>query len=83
MNKGLLFLDVHETVAHTVKVALQQGVDLAELPLAMLQGFNPAIGDDVFTVLSLRGSLAACNTVGGTAPAQVRAQVERHRARLT
>ncbi len=82
VKKGLPFRDAHEAVAHAVKVALQQGVDLAQLPLATLQGFNPAIAEDVFEVLTLRGSLAARNVLGGTAPAQVQAQVARHRARL-
>jgi argininosuccinate lyase len=82
VKKGLPFRDAHEAVAHAVKVAIQQGVDLAALPLATLQGFHPAISDDVFAVLTLRGSLNARNVLGGTAPAQVRAQVERHRARL-
>jgi argininosuccinate lyase len=36
----------------------------------------------VFEVLSLNGSLNARNVIGGTAPQQVRAQIERHRARL-
>ena len=40
------------------------------------------IGEDVFAVLTLRGSLAARQGLGGTAPVQVRAQIERHRARL-
>ena len=57
-------------------------MDLSELPLAELQQFNPAIGEDVFAVLSLRGSLNARNILGGTAPAQVRLQIARHRARL-
>jgi argininosuccinate lyase len=82
VKKGLPFRDAHEAVAHAVKLAIQQGVDLAELPLATLQTFNPAIGEDVFAVLTLRGSLNARNVLGGTAPAQVRAQVARHRARL-
>ncbi len=82
VKKGLAFRDAHETVAHAVKLALQQGVDLSALPLATLQGFNPAIGEDVFAVLTLRGSLAARNGLGGTAPAQVLTQVERHRGRL-
>lgn len=82
VKKGLPFRDAHEAVAHAVKVAIQQGVDLSELPLAMLQGFHPAIGDDVFAVLTLRGSLDARKVLGGTAPEQVRAQVARHRARL-
>jgi argininosuccinate lyase len=82
VKKGLPFRDAHEVVAHAVKLAIQRGVDLAELPLETLQSFNPAIADDVYAVLSLRGSLNARNLLGGTAPAQVRAQVARHQARL-
>ena len=82
VKKGLPFRDAHETVAHAVKAAQAHGCDLSELPLATLQGFHPAIEKDVFDVLSLRGSLNARNTLGGTAPAQVRHQIARHRARL-
>jgi argininosuccinate lyase len=82
VKKGLPFRDAHEVVAHAVKLALDQGKDLAELPLATLQGLHAAIGDDVYAVLTPRGSLDARNTVGGTAPAQVRAQIARHHARL-
>jgi len=82
VKKGLPFRDAHEVVAHAVKLAIAQGADLAQLPLATLQGFHAAIDADVFECLSLRGSLNARNVLGGTAPAQVRAQVARHRARL-
>ena len=82
VKKGLPFRDAHEAVAHAVKHALDRGVDLAALPLATLQTFQPAISDDVFAVLTLRGSLDARNVRGGTAPAQVLSQIERHRARL-
>ncbi len=82
VKKGLPFRDAHETVAHAVKVAIAEGKDLAELPLATLRGFHATIGEDVFEVLTLRGSMAARNITGGTAPAQVRAQIARHRARL-
>ncbi len=82
VKKGLPFRDAHEAVAHAVKAAIAQGKDLSELPLATLQGFNAAITDDVFTVLSLKGSLNARNVLGGTAPTQVRAQIARHRSRL-
>ena len=81
-KKGLPFRDAHETVAHAVKAAQGKGVDLSELPLVELQKFNAAIEADVYQVLSLRGSLNARNTLGGTAPAQVRAQIARHRERL-
>ncbi len=82
VKKGLPFRDAHETVAHAVKLAIGQGVDLAQLPLATLQGLHPSITDDVFAVLTLRGSLNARNVLGGTAPAQAAAQIARHRARL-
>jgi argininosuccinate lyase len=82
VKKGLPFRDAHEVVAHAVKDAIAAGVDLSELSLSQLQAYNPAIEQDVFEVLSLRGSLNARNLLGGTAPAQVRAQVARHRARL-
>ena len=82
VKKGLPFRDAHETVAHAVKAAQSHACDLSELPLAVLQGFHPSIEKDVFDVMSLRGSLEARNTLGGTAPAQVKAQIARHRARL-
>ncbi|MDT7516192.1 argininosuccinate lyase [Rhodoferax mekongensis] len=82
VKKGLPFRDAHETVAHAVKAAQSHACDLSELPLAVLQGFHASIEKDVYECLSLRGSLNARNILGGTAPAQVRAQVARHRARL-
>jgi argininosuccinate lyase len=82
VKKGLPFRDAHETVAHAVKAAISHQVDLSELPLTVLKQFNAAIEKDVYDVLSLRGSLNARNLLGGTAPAQVRAQIARHRARL-
>ena len=82
VKRGLPFRDAHEVVAHAVKLGLQRGLDLAELPLADLQALHPLIGDDAPEVLTLRGALVARNVRGGTAPAQVLAQVARHRARL-
>ena len=82
VKKGLPFRDAHEAVAHAVKAAISHNVDLSELPLEVLQGFNPKIDKDVYDCLSLRGSLNARNILGGTAPTQVRLQIARHRARL-
>jgi len=81
-EKGLPFRDAHEIVAHAVKAAISHACDLSELPLAVLQKFNPKLDKDVYDVLSLRGSLNARNTLGGTAPAQVKAQIARHQKRL-
>ena len=83
VKKGLPFRDAHEIVAHAVKAATSHNCDLSELPLNVLQQFNPLIDKDVYDALSLRGSLNARNTLGGTAPAQVKAQIARHRGRLS
>ena len=82
VKKGLPFRDAHETVAHAVKAAASHRCDLSELPLNVLQGFHASIEKDVYEVLSLQGSLNARNTLGGTAPAQVQAQIARHAKRL-
>ena len=82
VKKGLPFRDAHEVVAHAVKTAQDLGVDLSELPLEALQKFDPRIQADVFEPLSLHGSLNARNTLGGTAPDQVRLQIARHHNRL-
>jgi argininosuccinate lyase len=82
VKKGLAFRDAHEVVAHAVKDAIAAGKDLSELPLDTLQSYNPSITADVHAALTLAGSLNARNTLGGTAPVQVHAQIERHLARL-
>jgi len=82
VKKGLPFRDAHETVAHAVKAAASHNCDLSELPLQVLQGFHASIEKDVYDALSLQGSLNARNTLGGTAPAQVKTQIARHQQRL-
>jgi len=82
VRKGLPFRDAHEIVARAVRSAAARGVDLADLGLDELRGFSPLIGPDVGAALTLEGSVAARDHLGGTAPAQVRAAIARHRARL-
>ncbi|MEW5880855.1 MAG: argininosuccinate lyase, partial [Pseudomonadota bacterium] len=82
VKRGMPFRDAHEAVAQAVRLAAERGCDLTALPLEDLRRFAPAIGADVFDVLTLEGSVAARNHAGGTAPARVAEQVERWRARL-
>ena len=82
VKKGLPFRDAHEAVAHAVRACVDAGCDLADLSLAQLQGFSALVQDDVFAVLTLEGSVAARDHVGGTAPKQVRAAIARVRAQL-
>ena len=82
VKKGVPFRDSHEVVAQAVRHADAQKCDLADLPLAVLQGFSPLIENDVYSILTPEGSLNARNHIGGTAPEQVKAQVARWRALL-
>ena len=82
VKKGLPFRDAHEAVAHAVRSCEQKGCDLADLTLDELRRFSALIGDDVHAVLTLEGSVAARNHVGGTAPDQVRKAITRVRKQL-
>jgi len=82
VRKGLAFRDAHEVVGQAVAHGIDRGKDLAELPLEVLQRFSDRIGEDVFAILTLEGSVAARNHIGGTAPEQVRAAIARARSRL-
>ncbi len=80
VKKGLPFRDAHEAVARAVRAAEARGCELSALSLEELRGFSALVGDDVFAVLTVAGSLASRDHRGGTAPAQVRAAVARARA---
>ncbi|MGE0387623.1 MAG: argininosuccinate lyase [Gammaproteobacteria bacterium] len=82
VRKGVPFRDAHSIVGRAVRHAVDRGCDLSELALDELRAFSTAIDTDVFQVLTLEGSVGARNHIGGTAPAQVRAAVERARARI-
>jgi argininosuccinate lyase len=80
--RGIPFRDAHEIVGKAVAFGIQQGRDLAELSLEELRRFSPAIGEDVYAVLTLDGAVEARDHLGGTAPQQVRAAIARKRAAL-
>ena len=76
-KKGVPFRDAHATVAHAVRTCEEQQCDLADLSLEQLRAFHSAINDDVYAVLTLEGSVAARNHLGGTAPERVLAEAAR------
>jgi argininosuccinate lyase len=82
VTKGLAFRDAHEVVGKAVAFGVEQNRDLSELTLDELQVYSEVIAEDVFDVLSLEGSVATRNHIGGTAPEQVRAAADRARDRL-
>jgi len=81
--KGLPFRDAHEVVGKAVALGVETGRDLSEMKLSELQGFSEIIQQDVFDVLTLEGSVAARNHIGGTAPEQVLKAVVDGRKRIS
>ncbi|KEF30234.1 Argininosuccinate lyase [Marinobacter nitratireducens] len=82
VKKGVPFRDAHEIVGKSVAFGVAESRDLSEMTLDELRQFSDVIGEDVFDVLTLEGSVQARNHLGGTAPNQVRAAVERARRQL-
>ncbi len=79
VNKGLPFRDSHEVVGIAVAYAIDKGKDLSECSLEELRLFHDSIEQDVFEVLTLEGSVNLRNITGGTAPEQVRFQIDQCR----
>ncbi len=82
VRAGLPFRDAHEVVGRSVAYCVHKGCDLSDLSLEELQTFSDLIGADVFDYLTLEGSVAARDHLGGTAPQQVRSAVQAARQRM-
>ena len=82
VGKGIAFRDSHEIVGKSVAYGIAENKDLSEMSLEELQQFSTEISADVFDVLTLEGSVAARDHLGGTAPAQVSAAAVRALAKL-
>lgn len=82
VRKGIAFRDAHEIVGSAVAYVVENSKDLSEMSLEELQKFSTDIEQDVFDVLTLEGSVAARNHMGGTAPEQVRAAAVKARKLL-
>jgi argininosuccinate lyase len=82
VRKGVPFREAHEAVAQAVRFAESRGCELAGLKLSELQRFSPAITEDVYSTLTLEGSLKSRSHLGGTAPVRVKAAIAKARKSL-
>ena len=82
VRRGVPFRDAHEIVGQAVRYCIDHDKTLDALGIEELQALSGHIEADVYEVLSLEGSVAARDHIGGTAPAQVRRAVERARQAL-
>ncbi len=82
VRKGMAFRDAHEAVGLAVRLGVDSQRDLSEITLAELQQFSALITEDVFSYLTLEGSVAARKHIGGTAPDTVRKAIQTARLGL-
>jgi argininosuccinate lyase len=71
VRKAVPFREAHETAGRAVRLAIERGVELQELPLEELQSISDLISSDVFEALSLENTLNTKSQIGGTAPERV------------
>jgi argininosuccinate lyase len=74
---GLPFREAHHVTGSLVALAEQKGCDLPDLSLTEMTSVHPGINQSVYAVLGVENSVNSRQSYGGTAPAQVRAQIAR------
>lgn len=79
---GLPFRDAHHVTGAAVALAESEAKELAELTLEQFQGIHPEITNDIYNVLTVEASVASRTSFGGTAPKNVRTQIEYWKNRL-
>ena len=83
VRKNVPFRDAHELVGQAVRLAVSLGKGLEELSVEELNGAGQTvIESDVYDVLTLQGSIASRDHLGGTAPNQVRQAIARARTSI-
>ncbi len=80
--KGVAFRDAHEIVAKAVNAAIKKKCDLSELKIDDLKKFSKIISSDVYSHLTLEGSIKSRNHIGGTSFEQVKKSIEKAKKRL-
>ncbi|NJK80739.1 MAG: argininosuccinate lyase [Chloroflexaceae bacterium] len=82
VRRGVPFRAAHGNVGRLVRRGLELGVDLRGLPLHEYQAVQPDLDETLYTIFDMGQSVARKDSIGGTAPQQVQAQVARWRERL-
>ena len=80
--RGVAFRDAHAMAGAAVNRAVELGVELQELPGEVQRELLPQLDADLAETLSVAAVLARRDVIGGTAPARVRAEVERWRIQI-
>jgi argininosuccinate lyase len=76
IRRGTAQRNAHHLVGQLVGAALARGCRLADLPLEEFQSADPTLDESVYRVLGVENAVAAFRSLGSTAPAEVRKQID-------
>ena len=76
---NLPFREAHHITGQIVLIAEDRKCDLSDLGLDAMKKVDDRINNDIFSVLSVQNSVSSRSSYGGTAPSQVRKQINRWR----
>ncbi|MCY1128317.1 argininosuccinate lyase [Frigidibacter sp. RF13] len=79
---GLPFREAHHVTGSLVALAEKKVCDLPDLSLAEMNSVHDGITQEIYSVLGVHNSVASRQSYGGTAPAQVRAQIARWKKQI-
>jgi argininosuccinate lyase len=79
VKRGVPFRQAHAIVGKLVSYAIDGNKDLGQLDIREYQQFSDLFAKDVLDI-TVEASVAARNVIGGTAPGQVQAQLDRARS---
>ena len=82
VRDGVPFREAHAIVGRSVAWCIEHGCELHEMDADASAAIDPRLRPEMVRALSVEASVAARDHVGGTAPAQVRAQCAGWRQRL-
>ena len=77
VRQGVAFRTAHEQVGRLVAWCIENGRELADLSIDEIRRFAPKAADEVVSRLTVEASVAARQGYGGTAPSEVRRQIEK------
>lgn len=82
IRKGMPQRTAHHLVGAIVGDAMKRGVPLSELPIDVLRSHSEEIDESIYECLGSANAVEAFVSYGSTAPAQVRAQIDRWKEKL-
>ncbi len=82
-NQGVPFRKAHEIIGNAVRLGLETGRELNDIPLAELQPLSAEFGEDFYAAITVEATLDCHDVIGGTARHRVKEALASARERLS